>query len=377
MRKAAIEIFGDPQSRGEASVFFCAHRYIQGPGILDQLGRYLSMIGGERPGVLLPSDLPPSIGQTIETAFAAMDVPIVRSQFAGQCSSEEIEAQVKTFRPSSVDVLVAVGGGKVIDAAKCIARRLQTPLIVCPTLASTDAPCSAAAVVYTAEGAFKGVEFLPSNPDMVVVDTAVIAKAPIRFLLAGMADALATGYEARTCVSNPSARSMVGGRITIAAATIAEICTQTIFDHADGAIAAVESGTLNESFERVVEANTLLSGTGFESGGLAAAHAVASALTMVPSIEHAFLHGEMVAVGIMIHLQLEKDLDELARVNALLCRLGLPRSFSELGLDVSEGSDTLDLVVEAACGMPFMQNEPFEVTPVLLRDAIHAVERLT
>ncbi|OYW84643.1 MAG: hypothetical protein B7Z22_10235, partial [Hyphomonas sp. 32-62-5] len=128
-----------------------------------------------------------------------------------------------TFRAAAIDVLVAIGGGKVIDAAKCIARRINVPLIVCPTLASTDAPCSAAAVVYTAEGAFRDVEFLPSNPDLVVVDTAIIAKAPVRFLLAGMADALATGYEARTCVANAAARSMVGGRITIAAATIAAL----------------------------------------------------------------------------------------------------------------------------------------------------------
>ncbi|MDZ4056336.1 MAG: iron-containing alcohol dehydrogenase, partial [Polynucleobacter sp.] len=165
--------------------------------------------------------------------------------------------------------------------------------------------------------------------------------------------------------------------ITVAAATIADICSRTIFEHADGAIEAVKSGTLNESFERVVEANTLLSGTGFESGGLAAAHAVASALTLVPSIEHGFLHGEMVAVGTMIHLQLEGDHEELSRVDGLLGRLGLPRSLSDLGVKVTDGSDVLEMIINAACAMPFMLNEPFAVTPTLLHEAILAIERRT
>lgn len=374
MRKAAIEIFGGAESLDSTKVFFCAHRYVQGPGVLEDIDTYLPMVGGRVPGLLLPGDLPTAIGETVEAAFATADIAAVRSPFGGQCSFEEIDSQVATFRAAAIDVLVAIGGGKVIDAAKCIARRINVPLIVCPTLASTDAPCSAAAVVYTAEGAFRDVEFLPSNPDLVVVDTAIIAKAPVRFLLAGMADALATGYEARTCVANAAARSMVGGRITIAAATIAEICSRTIFEHADNAVAAVKSGILNESFERVVEANTLLSGIGFESGGLAAAHAVASALTLVPSIEHRFLHGEMVAVGTMIHLQLEGDGAELERVDTLLARLGLPRALSDLGITAQDGDGTFVMLVEAACNFPFMKNGPFEVTPDILKKAIFEVE---
>lgn len=375
MPKAAIDIFGGPSSREGVKVFFAAHRYIQGPEVLKDIGTYLPMVGSKRPGILIPGDLPASIGQTIEASFSEVEVEVIQSRFGGQCSYEEIDAQVAAFRTSEIDGLVAVGGGKVIDAAKCIARRLGVALVICPTLASTDAPCSAAAVIYTNEGVFKDVEFLPSNPDMVVVDTAVIAKAPLRFLLAGMADALATGYEARTCFSNPLARSMVGGRITVAAATIADVCSRTIFDHAEEAVASVKAGVPSHSFEHVVEANTLLSGTGFESGGLAAAHAIASALTVAPSIEHNFLHGEMVAVGIMIHLQLEGNLTELERVDEFLRKFELPRSLSDLGLRVEPRDATLQTIVDAACALPFMKNEPFPVDAASLMDAILAVER--
>ena len=49
----------------------------------------------------------------------------------------------------------------------------------------------------------------------------------------------------------------------------------------DGVAAArdVEVDALTPALERVVEANTLLSGLGFESGGLCIAHAVHNGLT--------------------------------------------------------------------------------------------------
>lgn len=60
-----------------------------------------------------------------------------------------------------------------------------------------------------------------------------------------------------------------------------------VFDSiiADGADAcvAVANKIVSPALERIVEANTLLSGLGFESSGLAAAHAIHNGLTMIPS----------------------------------------------------------------------------------------------
>ena len=374
MLKTAVEVFDEKLSRPDLKVFFCANRYIQGANVLEDLGRLLHMISGDSIGLIAPGDLPEAVLDTVTTSLDSASIGTHRVLFGGQCSYEEIERHVATLRDSGMGALIAVGGGKVIDAAKCVAKRLNVPLVVCPTLASTDAPCSAAAVIYTEDGSFCDVEFLHDNPAMVVVDTAVIIGAPIRFLLAGMADALATGYEARTCLENPDARSMVGGRISLAAATIAETCTRTVLEHGYAAIAAAKKGQIDESFERIVEANTLLSGTGFESGGLAAAHAVAQALTLVPSIEHGFLHGEMVAVGTMLHLMLEQQDEEFERVDEFLKEIGLPRSLSMLGIEVEDGNETFEMVIAAACEMPFMKNEPFTVDADRLKQAALAVE---
>ncbi|NMU26692.1 iron-containing alcohol dehydrogenase, partial [Vibrio parahaemolyticus] len=79
-----------------------------------------------------------------------------------------------------------------IDSAKAISHLQNIAVVVCPTAASSDAPTSALSVVYKQSGEF--LEYLPlrKNPDLVVVDSHIIAKAPTRLLVAGIGDALAT-----------------------------------------------------------------------------------------------------------------------------------------------------------------------------------------
>ena len=90
-------------------------------------------------------------------------------------------------------------GGKAIDTAKIAADRAGLPAIIIPTIASTDAPCSGCAVIYSKDGVFDSVCYQKSNPAAVLVDVAVIAAAPTRFLVAGMGDALSTWFEASSC----------------------------------------------------------------------------------------------------------------------------------------------------------------------------------
>jgi glycerol dehydrogenase len=51
-----------------------------------------------------------------------------------------------------------MGGGKVIDTAKSVGCQIGARVGVVPTIASTDAPTSAVAVIYTPEGVFFRLE---------------------------------------------------------------------------------------------------------------------------------------------------------------------------------------------------------------------------
>ncbi|NNG17378.1 MAG: glycerol dehydrogenase [Gemmatimonadales bacterium] len=346
-------------------VLIAPHRYIQADGVLDHLGRYLSIVPSTRPAVLISEGGQRRYAARLIVGMKLAGVHPVAETFGGECSTEEIERVVGALRKADapVDSVVAVGGGKCLDTAKGVAYRMALPVVICPTIASTDAPCSAVSVIYTEDGSFKGVEWFPVSPALVVVDTGIIAQAPARYLVAGMGDAVSTWYEARTCFANPKARSVVGARVTIAAQAIAELSARTVFDHGVEALLAVEQGEVTEALERVVEANTLLSGVGFESGGLAAAHAVATvALTAIPKVHHHFLHGEMVAIGVLTQLALEGDVNEARRVGSFFSSIGLPVHLGQIGLDVQRDAEALEAAMASAMQFPIIHNEPFEVT---------------
>ena len=340
-------------------------RYVQGPDLLDHLGRFLALVPSTRPAVYISPGGLRRHGEQLLNGLRALQIEAAVEIFEGECSHSEIERAAASLQAqnSPFDCLIAVGGGKCLDAGKCVAARLEIPVVICPTIASTDAPCSALSVIYTDEGIVHGGQSFPDSPAFVLVDSQLIAAAPVRYLVAGMGDALATRYEARTCFRNPAGRAVIGARPTIAAQAIAELCAQTVFDDGIAAAEANYRGEVDPALERVIEANTLLSGIGFESGGVTAAHAVAMGFTRLPVARENYLHGEMVAVGLLTQLAMEQSLDECAQVARFCAEVGLPTNLAQLSLDTAADGPALQAAMAASAETPLMDNEPFDVTP--------------
>jgi glycerol dehydrogenase len=161
----------------------------------------------------------------------------------------------------------------------------------------------------------------------------------------------------------------LGARPTIASVAIGEICASTLFEKGAAAAAAVASGTVDDSLEAVVEANTLLSGLGFESGGLAAAHGFAQSFTALPVPNANHLHGEMVAMGTLAQLVLESRDDEARRVARFFAQVGLPVHLGQLSIDVGDAR-ALDTIVEGAMAFPFIGNMPIPIDAEVLREGL-------
>ena len=352
------------------------NRYIQGDRTLDHLGRYLLIVPSKRAAILISEGGQQRYGERLAKSLNRAQVESTVVTFQGECSHEEVNrvAEILQAKATSVDCVIAVGGGKCIDTSRCVAYRLGVPAVICPSLASNDAPCSALSVMYSPEGVFKEFEFFPNSPALVVVDTRIVAEAPERYIVAGMGDAMATWYEARTCLNNPKARSVLGARPTLAAGAIGELCAKTLFGYGLAAVEAVKCSEVNDALESIVEANTLLSGIGFESGGLAVAHSVGQGLTVVPRVHHNHLHGEMVAIGLLTQLILETREEEGKKVAEFFAKVGLPVHHGQISL--SPPNDTeLGEVMDAAMAQPISRNEPFAVTKEsLLRAASQAHE---
>jgi glycerol dehydrogenase len=188
-----------------------------------------------------------------------------------------------------------------------------------------------------------------------------------------MGDAMATWYEARVAAANPEGVNAFGGRPTLAGSAIARLCAETLYEHGIDAIQAVRHGQVTAALEQVVEANTLLSGLGYESGGLAASHAFAQGFTVVESVHRQYLHGEMVAMGTLAQLVLEDAQDELARASRFFLEIGLPVHLGQLGLSAGD-SEAVDAVVRGAMAFPFIGNMTVPVSEERLREALLAAD---
>ena len=279
------------------------------------------------------------------------------------------------MRENKVDVVIGIGGGKTHDTAKAVAYYQEVPVIIVPTIASTDAPCSALSVIYTEDGIFERYLFLKQNPNVVLVDTDIVAKAPSRLLVAGMGDALATYFEARACQAS-QAETCAGGTCTQAAMALARLCYDTLLEKGTLAKAAADKNCCTKALEKVVEANTLLSGIGFESGGLAAAHAIHNGFTVLEAC-HSMNHGEKVAFGTLVQLVLEDaDADEIEEVLYFCTSVGLPVTLKQLGVEEVIPEQIMAVAEASSAEGETIHNMPFPVTAQDVYGAILAANEI-
>lgn len=355
-----------------ASIIASPSRYIQGKGEIKNLCTYAENYGSNLFVLTSPSGrkrVEPSITE------GQKDAKITYEAFNGECCMTEINRVMDMCEKAGSEVIVGIGGGKIHDTAKAVAYYMKKPVIIVPTIASTDAPCSALSVIYSDEGVFEKYLFLPASPNMVLVDTDIVSKAPERLLVAGMGDALATYFEARACQQS-DASNCVGGKITRAAMALAELCYETLIDEGIDAKLAVRENICTKAVEHIIEANTYLSGIGFESGGLAGAHAIHNGLTAIPET-HELYHGEKVAFGTLVQLVLEgADQDEIQEVLGFCQEAELPTTLADLGIKEVKEDQIMEVARLACSPDDTLGNMPFEVTPEDVYAAIIAADAL-
>ncbi len=341
-------------------------QYLQGPGVLNELPGLVSSFGSK--GLILGSK---SVKESIIPMFgpSGLTERVPFELFGGECSEPELNRVAGLIRNHQADILIGMGGGKVIDTAKIAADRAGIPVIIVPTIASTDAPCSGCAVVYSPEGEFEKVYYQKQNPTVVVVDTSIIANAPARFLVAGMGDALATWFEARSCVETQSPNEC-GGLSTLAGLHIARLCYDTLLKYGVQAKADCERHIVSPALNYIAEANILLSGLGFESSGLAAAHAIHNGLTALEET-HQYYHGEKVAFGLLAGLHLTgAPGTEIEVVRSFCLSVGLPTKLSDIGIDHNDHDNLMKVARKTCDPGSSIYHEAGEITPEKIFEAI-------
>ena len=353
----------------QASIF--PGRYVQGAGALTRLGKEAARFGKKAFAVCDPFVLESIIPKYEEEI--KKEIEIVFEKFNGECCDKEIARVVELAKKNESQVIIAIGGGKTIDTAKAAAHSLSLPVIVAPTIASTDAPCSALSVIYTDEGVVDRYLFLPTNPNSVLVDTSVVAKSPVRFLVSGMGDALSTWLEAKSCQTK-YANNFAGERGSMTAYALAKLCYDTLLEYGVAAKVSNEAGVPTPAFEKVVEANTLLSGLGFESGGIASCHAIHNGLTVLEQT-HKYFHGEKVSIGVVTSLFLtDKPAEMINEVYDFCESVGLPTTLAQVGLENPTDEELMKVATRACAEGETIYNELVPITSESVFIALKAAD---
>ena len=353
--------------------FASPSRYIQGENALFENAKAISELG-THPVLLCDSVVYDIVGKRFEEYLVQNGLTVVPVFFNGEASDNEINRVVSLAKEEGCDLVIGLGGGKTIDSAKAIADLLQSSVVIAPTIASTAAPVSALSVIYTDEGAFERYIFYSKNPELVLVDSKVISQAPKRLLASGIADGLATWVEARA-VMQANGKTMLGKHQTLAGVAIAERCEEILFADGLQAMAACEAKVVTPALENIIEANTLLSGIGFESGGLAAAHAIHNGFTALTGDIHHLTHGEKVAYGTLVQLFLENRPKEvLDKYIRFYQQIGMPTTLKEMHLENASYEDLLKVGQQATIEGETIHQMPFEVKASDIAQAIVAVD---
>ena len=313
--------------------------------------------------------------QRLVSDLLAHGLQPLQAQLQFDCCEQDL--QRVAAEAQGCDAVLAVGGGKVLDAGKLLAHRLSLPCITVPLSASTCAGWTALSNIYSPQGAFEGDVALDRCPDLLVFDHGLVRQAPPRTLASGVADALAKWYEASVS-SGDSSDGLVQQAVQMARV----LRDQLLID----SLTALKDPD-SEAWVRTAEACALTAGVMGGLGGArcrtVAAHAVHNGLTQLEACHHV-LHGEKVGFGILVQLRLEERLggNRLAgqahrQLLPLLRQLGLPVSLDDLGLAQASLSELQEVCRFACREGSDLHHLPFAVTPGALLEALVGAAELS
>jgi glycerol dehydrogenase-like iron-containing ADH family enzyme len=292
--------------------------------------------------------------------------------FVGDCTDTNISKIKQKAEEFSANVIIGVGGGKAIDSAKAAAELCGLPIVTIPTIAATCAATTALSVIYNEKGEYDRDIYLKKNPALVLVEPKVIAEAPVKYLRAGIFDALSKWYEGKIAIkgiNNPDI-------YTYSAIELARMLNQKMEEEAYTAVQCAVENKVEYSLINIIDLNIYLTGV-IQSLGLgkcrgAAAHAIHNGLTVIPE-SHKLLHGIKVGYCIIIQLYIEElPEDEINKVISFFNKMGFEPSLKALNLPFNQS--LIKRVAERASVDYLMNYMPFKVDSQAVMSAIEKLE---
>lgn len=293
--------------------------------------------------------------------------------YGGECTYKNINRLTEIALSKEAEIIFAVGGGKAIDTAKGVGEKLGLPIITIPTIASTCAATTALSVVYDERGDFHSFNFMKKPAVHCFIDTGIIAKAPAKYLRAGIGDTIAKHYEC-TLASRGDELS----HSSAMAREISKMCVDPILNYGAKALSDCEKDESTFEVEQVILNNIVSTGLVSmlidEKYNGAIAHSLFYGLALLEHIEKNYLHGDVVGYGVLVQLAVDKDIEELKRLHEFFKGIGIPTSLKDI--EVENNLDYLDKVLQETIDGPDMEHLPYVVTKEMIFEGIKIVEKV-
>ena len=339
------------------------HIYSEVSRITSQSGTQTVIIGGHKA-------LAAAYGQLSE-ALAGSPISVLDTlYYGGECTFENVEKLAEQKAVQEADMIFAVGGGKATDTCKALGEQIGKPVYAFPTIASNCAGCTAVAIMYHEDGSFFRPNFLTKPPVHTFIDLDIIAKAPARYLWAGMGDTYAKYFEAEMSSRGGDLSHYVGLGVTIS-----QMCLKPILAHGVQALKDNKAGIASKDLEEVVLAvivttaltSILVTKDRIIDYNTGLAHAIFYALTSFPElkIEQDHLHGEVVGFGVLLLLLTDGQDDMFRTMHAFNRSVQLPTSIQEIGLEEKD----LERVLPQVLRMHDIDHNPYPITLPMLSEA--------
>jgi glycerol-1-phosphate dehydrogenase [NAD(P)+] len=233
-----------------------------------------------------------------------------------------IEERIEAFKPN---VLLGVGGGTIIDAAKISSASQNIPFISIPTTVSHDGIASPLASI---KGSDKPYSILAQAPLAIVADTEVITQAPWRLVVSGCGDVIAK----YTAVKDwQLAHLKVNEYYGEYAASLALMSAKLVTQNAEVIVSQKDEG-LRVLLEALISCGVAMSIAGSSRPCSGSEHLFSHALDRVNSKRA--LHGEQCGVGAILTAYLHHA--NWQRIRNTLKLLGAPTTAAELGVTDEE-----------------------------------------
>lgn len=291
--------------------------------------------------------------------------------YGSECTYERIRELHDKYREKEIHMIFGMGGGKAIDTAKGVAWEMGVPVFTFPTIASNCAPMAALSVVYHGDGSFDSFYYFERPAVHCFMNTGIMIHAPKQYLRAGMGDTIAKYFECHF-----SARGDELDYHSALGREISNLCYERINNYAADALAEQKQGQPGPAFEQVVL--TIVVNTGLVSHlvedcyNCAVAHSVCYGLNLIPGLEERYLHGDLVAYGVLVQLVLDGREEQAAEVRNLLRLAGIPVTLREMGISFDD--PVIARVIKETAKGPDMEHIPYAVTESMIYRAMQAVE---